>query len=69
MNALSDRTLARKIRELEPPDIETAYYHVIRLEASYPVLAKLDKILKTQEENFHSWRSTLEARLEFRKTH
>lgn len=89
INALSDRTLARKIRELEPSDIETAYHHAIRLEAYKDmyeeeegevkrrphilvrgtldddtrdsVTTKLDKILKTQEENFLSWKVDLEA--------
>lgn len=28
-----------------------------------PVLMKLDKILKTQEENFESWKTNLETRL------
>lgn len=91
INALSERTLAWKIRELEPSYIETAYHHAIRLEAyknmyeeeeidtkrrphrfvrgtvdddsQDPVLTKLNQILKTQEENFHSWREHLEVRL------
>lgn len=92
VNALTDRTLAQKLREKDVGTIDEAYLQAIKLEAfqklreaeedeyrhkphrrfvrgtreddeNDPVMRKLDKVLKTQEENYLSWANGIKGRL------